>query len=147
MDAKGHRGVLKYLGGMDMGKRILSALSATCLLALAGCNKAESPATVQNDVSKAADSAADKNAKAAQKQAETEASASKDVGSAEMKADSQAAAASADTAVTEAEGTNKISLAKCEALSGELQQACKDKAKAALDMAKAKAKELKAEHP
>jgi hypothetical protein len=130
-----------------MGKRILVAASATCLLALTGCNKAESPATVQNDVSKAADSAADKNAKATQKQAETEASANKDVDSAEKKADSQAAAASADTAVTEAEGTNKISLAKCEALSGGLQQACKDKAKAALDMAKAKAKELKAEHP
>jgi hypothetical protein len=114
---------------------------------MAGCNKAESPATVQNDVAKATDSAADKDAQAAKKQADTDAAASRDVGSAQQKADSQLAAASADTDVTQAEGNNKIALAKCEMLSGDLQQACKDKANAVLDMAKAKAKELKAEHP
>ena len=130
-----------------MSNRIVLALSASCLLTLAGCNKAESPATVQNDVAKATDAAADKNAKAAEKQADTDAAAAKDVGSAQTKADSQTAAAAADAAVTEAEGNNKIALAKCGALSGDLQQACKDKANAALDMAKAKAKELKAEHP
>jgi hypothetical protein len=130
-----------------MNMQILWTLGVVSLLALAGCNKAESPATVQNDVAKATNSAADKDAKAAQKQAETEASANKDVGSAEQKADSQTASAAADTAVTEAEGSNKIALAKCEAMSGDLQQACKEKANAALDMAKAKAKQLKAEHP
>jgi hypothetical protein len=129
-----------------MSRQILWALGATALLALAGCNKAESPATVQNDVAKAADSAAEKDAKAAKEQADTQASASKDVGVAEEKADSRTASAAADTAVTEAEGTNKVALAKCEALSGDLQQACKDKANAALDMAKAKAKQMKAEH-
>ena len=130
-----------------MNKRVMLALSAVSLLALAGCNKAESPATVQNDVAKATAAAADNNSKAAEKQADVEASADKAVGSAEEKADSKTAAAAADASVTEAEGTNKIALAKCGVLSGDLQQACKDKANAALDMAKAKAKELKAEHP
>jgi hypothetical protein len=130
-----------------MNKPILWALGATGLLVLAGCNKAESPATVQNDVAKASDAAAEKDAKAADKQADVEASAEKEVGTAEQRADSKVAAASADTAVTEAEGVNKITLAKCQALSGDLQKACQDKADAVLEMAKAKAKELRAQHP
>jgi hypothetical protein len=129
-----------------MSKQVLWAVGAVTLLALAGCNKAESPARVQDNVAKAENSAADKDAKAAKKEADTEAAASKDVGAAQEKAGSETASAAADTAVTEAEGNNKVALAKCEALSGDLQQACKDKANAALEMAKAKAKQMKAEH-
>jgi uncharacterized protein with gpF-like domain len=127
-------------------RQFLWALSAAGLLVLAGCNKAASPDTVQNDVAKATNSAEEKDAKAAQAQAETEASASKDIQSAEEKANSQTASAAADTGLTEAEGRNKIALANCEALSGDLQQACKDKANAELDMAKANAKRMKADH-
>lgn len=130
-----------------MKRDIIWALAAGTVLALVGCNNAKSPASVQNDVAKASDSAAEKDAKAAKKEADTDASAGKDVGSAEQKADSRTASAAADTAVTEAEGENKVALAKCEALSGDRQQACKDKANAALDMAKAKAKQMKADHP
>ena len=130
-----------------MSREILWALSAAGLLALGGCNKAASPETVQSDVAKASNSAEEKDAKAAQEQANTEASASKDIQSAQEKANAQAASAAADTALTEAEGRNKIALAQCEALSGDLQQACKDKANAELDLAKANAKRMKADRP
>jgi hypothetical protein len=76
-----------------MSKQVLWALGAVTLWALTGCNKAESPATVQNDVARASDSAAGKDAKAAEKQADTEAAANKDVGSAQEKADAQTTSA------------------------------------------------------
>ena len=50
----------------------------------------------------------------------------------------------ADSAVTEAEGETKIALAKCQALEGDAQKACKDQANAHLDAVKAKAKAAKA---
>jgi hypothetical protein len=129
-----------------MSRQILWTLTAVGLFVLAGCNKAESPQSVQNDIANATNSAAAQDAKAAQKQEDAEASASKDIQSAQEKANSQAASAAADTALTEAEGRNKIALAQCEALSGDLQQACKDKANAELDMAKANTKRMKADH-
>src|ERR1700733_4285232 len=102
-----------------MSRQIFWALGAVGLLALAGCNKAASPETVQNDVAKAADSAAQKDAKAAQEQVSTEASASQDIQSAQEKANSQTAVAAANTGLTEAEGKNKVALAQCEALAGD----------------------------
>jgi hypothetical protein len=111
-----------------MKTTLLYTLAATSLLMLAACNKAESPAAVQNDVAKAADSAAQKDAKA------------------DDKAATQSADAAGDAAVTDAEGNNKVALAKCEALAGDAQAACKDKANAELDMAKAKVKAMKADH-
>ncbi|MGH8137552.1 MAG: hypothetical protein ACREVV_05065 [Steroidobacteraceae bacterium] len=119
---------------------------AAALLAVAGCHKAGSPSKVQSDVSKAENTAAENDAKANQKQADASASANKDVAETEQKQDTKTADAAADAAVTEAEGRNKIALAKCEALSGRSQQACRDTANAALEMAKAKAKTMKAEH-
>jgi len=44
-----------------MSRQILWALGAAGFLVLAGCNKAASPETVQNDVAKATDSAAEKD--------------------------------------------------------------------------------------
>ncbi len=111
-----------------MKSALLYSLAATSLLMLAACNKAESPAAVQNDVAKAADSAAQKDAKA------------------DDKAVAQTVDAAGDAAVTEAEGNNKVALAKCASLSGDAQQACKDKANAELDLAKAKVKAMKADH-
>jgi hypothetical protein len=121
------------------------ALLCVALLGVAGCNKAASPAKVDNDVAKAADSAGAQDEKAAQKQAETDASVNKDVARAEDKADTRTASAAADTALTQAEGDNKVALAKCEALQGDARKACKDQADAALDMAKARAKAMKAD--
>ncbi|MEJ1963736.1 MAG: hypothetical protein WDO56_20125 [Gammaproteobacteria bacterium] len=129
-----------------MKTSIILALSAISFLALAGCNKAESPAKVDSDVTKAAESAAEKDIKADEKQAGVEAGVNKDLASAEQTADAKTADAAADAAVTHAEGINKVTVEKCEALSGDLQQACKDKAAATLDLAKANAKAMKAAH-
>ena len=90
--------------------------------------------------------AADNNNQANEKQADVAASVSKDLGDATQKADAQTVDASADAAVTRAEGNYKIAAAKCESMAGDAQKACKDEAAAALDMAKAKAKALKAAH-
>jgi hypothetical protein len=124
----------------------LVALSAISLLALAGCNKAESPATVDSDVAKAAQSAVQNDLKAEAKEDKVESDTREDVAVATEKADAKNTDVSADADVTHAEGVNKVAIEKCEALSGDLQRACKDKANAALDMAKANAKALKASH-
>ena len=127
-------------------KTMLAALSVMWLLALAGCNKAESPAKVDSDVAKAAQSAAANDIKAEAKEASIEASTRSDVAAAEKKADAKNADASADADVTRAEGVNRVTIEKCEALSGDLQRACKDKANAALDIARANTKAMKASH-
>lgn len=124
----------------------LHVLGISTLLLLGGCNNAKSPATVENNVGKASAEASDKDAKAMARQDKTDAAANDSMASAEQSADAKKADAAADTAVTEAEGANKVALAKCEALAGDRQQACKDEANAALDMAKAKARAMKAAH-
>lgn len=130
-----------------MNTPMLVALSAISLLAISGCNKAESPAKVDSDVAKAAQSAAENDAKAEEKESKVEAGTRSDLAAAEQKADAKDADASADADVTRAEGVNTVRIEKCEALSGDLQQACKDKANAELDIAKANAKAMKASHP
>ena len=120
------------------------AATALTLLALAGCNKAQTPAEVQHDVSTASTSAAENNAQAGATQADVTTAANKDLGAAAQKADSKVADAAADTAVTQAEGKHKVATAKCESMAGDAQKACKDEADAALDMAKAKAKSMRA---
>ena len=119
--------------------------TALALLALAGCNKAESPTEVQHDVATAATSAAESNAKADESQANVDAAANKDLGEAAKDANGKMTVAAADTAITQAEGKHKVATEKCEALAGDAQKACKDEADAALAMAKAKAKAVKAE--
>jgi hypothetical protein len=120
-----------------MKTAMLAALSAMSLLALGGCNSAESPARVASDVAKAAQSAAENDIKAEAKEASIETGTRSDVAIAEKKADAKNADASADADVTRAEGVNRVTIEKCEALSGDLQSACKDKANDALDIARA----------
>jgi hypothetical protein len=120
------------------------ALIASALLGLSACNKAESPDKVQSDVAKAASDAADANAKADEKQKQVEAEAAKDRADAVAKAADKSVGAVVDSAVTEAEGDTKVTLAKCEALQGDAQKACKDKANAHMDAVKEKAKAAKA---
>jgi hypothetical protein len=129
-----------------MNTPLLATLSAISLLALAGCNKADAPAKVESDVAKAAHSAAENDIKAAAKEDAVEEGTRSDVAAAEMKAYSKNADASADADVTRAEGLNSVTIEKCEALSGDLQRACKDKANAELDVARANAKAMKASH-
>jgi hypothetical protein len=111
------------------------AATALTLLALAGCNKAQSPADVQHDVS---------TAQAGATQAEVTTAANKDLGAATQKADSKVADAATDAAVTMAEGKHKVAVARCESLAGDAQKACRDEADAALELAKAKAKSSRA---
>lgn len=121
------------------------ALLASALLGLSACNKADSPDKVQSDVAKAQSDAAEENAKAEEKQKQVEAEAAKDRADAQAKAAGKSVGAVVDTAVTEAEGETKVALAKCEALEGDAQKACKDKANAHMDAVKEKAKAAKAD--
>jgi len=121
------------------------ALLASALLSLSACNKADSPEKVQADVAKAQSDAAVENAKADAKVKEVEAAAVKDRADAVAKVADKSVGAIVDSAVTEAEGETKVALAACQALEGDAQKACKDKADAHLDAVKAKAKAAKAE--
>jgi hypothetical protein len=120
-----------------------SALFAGALLCLSGCNRAESPEKVQEDVAKAQSTAADDNAKADEKVKQVEAETAKDRADALDKVAGKSVDALADSAVTQAEGETQIALAKCQALEGDAQKACKDDANAHLDAVKAKAKAAK----
>jgi hypothetical protein len=129
-----------------MKRNMPSILVTITVLAFTGCHKAESPATVQNAVAEARDSAADKDAKADQKAADTVASANQGMAAESQKADQKNADAAYDVAITRADGDHKIATAKCEGLSGDAQKACVDQADATRDMAKAKAEAAKANH-
>jgi hypothetical protein len=121
------------------------ALFASAILCLSACNKAESPDKVQEDVAKAQSTAADDNAKADEKVKQVEADAAKDRADALAKVADKNVDALADSAVTQAEGETKIALAKCQALEGDAQKACKDAANAHLDAVKTKAKAAKSD--
>jgi hypothetical protein len=121
------------------------ALLASALLGLSACNKAESPDKVQADVAKAQNDAAEANAKADVKQKQVEAEAAKDRADAQVKAADKSVGALADSAVTQAEGETKVAVAKCEALEGDAQKACKDKANTHMDAVKEKAKAAKSD--
>jgi hypothetical protein len=121
------------------------ALIASALLGLAACNKADSPEKVQTDVAKAKSDAVEDNAKADEKVKQVEADAAKDRADADAKAADKSVGAIVDSAVVQAQGDTKIALAKCEALDGDAQKACKDKANAHMDAVNAKAKVAKSD--
>jgi len=108
---------------------------------VAGCNQAKSPSEVARDVNSASQQADARSAKAEEKAESKVASEQKDVHSAQREEQHVAAVQAQDVAKTEAEGARKVALAKCEALSGNRQQACKDRANADYDMRIAQAKE------
>jgi colicin import membrane protein len=121
------------------------ALLASALLGLSACNKSESPDKVQADVAKAKSEAVEENAKADEKQKQVEAEAAKDRADAEAKAADKSVGALVSSAVTQAEGETKVALAKCQALEGDAQKACKDKANTHMAAVKEKAKAVKSE--
>jgi hypothetical protein len=121
------------------------ALIASALLCLSACNKAESPDKVQEDVAKAQNKAAEDNAKADEKVKQVEATAAKDRADAVAKVADKSVGAIADSAVTQVEGETQVALAKCQALEGDAQKACKDAANAHLDEVRAKAKAAKSD--
>jgi hypothetical protein len=115
------------------------------MLAVAGCNKAESPDKVQNDINKAVANADQKEERAAEREAKTDAEVTNDLSKDVDKANAKRVGAAADDAVTQAEAENQIALAKCEALAGDAQKTCKDQANVALKLVKERAKALKSE--
>jgi hypothetical protein len=121
------------------------ALLASALLVLSACNKADSPEKVEADVAKAKSDAVEDNAKADDKMKQVEAEAAKDRADAVAKAADKSVGAVVDSAVTAAEGDTKVALAKCEALEGDAQKACKDKANAHMETVKARAKDAKSD--
>jgi len=131
---------------METSNRLAATAAMLVLLALAGCNSAQSPSEVQHDVSSATTSAADKNAQAGERLADVTNDANKDLGTATQRADEKVAGATSESAVTQAEGTHKVAIARCGSQQGEAQKACKDEADAALAMSRAKAKAYKADH-
>lgn len=107
---------------------------------LGGCNHAKSPTDVAKDVSSAEKSAAEKTAKAEDTAGDKAAEARADVDKQRRDAEHVAAVQEENVAATEAEGKRNVALAKCEALSADRQQSCKDQANSAYDQALAQAK-------
>jgi len=128
-----------------MKANLLWTAAVAAMLALAGCNKAESPGKVQSDVAKATASAQKSDERAAEKEARTDANVTNDLSNDVDKANAKEVRAAADSAVTQAEGENKVALAKCEALAGDAQKTCKEQANAQLDLVKQRAKALKSD--
>lgn len=120
------------------------AMTAVAAALLTGCNSAKSPAEVAKDVNSASQAAAERTDKAEEKAAAKVADEQKDVRSEQRDAQHVAAVQAQDVAKAEAEGARKVALAKCEALSGDRQQACKDQANAAYDLRVAQAKQDRA---
>jgi predicted small secreted protein len=108
---------------------------------LGACNHAKNPSDVAKDVNAASQDAAKDTANAEEKAAAKVASAEKDVSREQRDAQHTEAVQEENVAKTDAEGRRKLALAKCEAFSGDRQQACKDEANASYDMAIARAKQ------
>jgi hypothetical protein len=116
------------------------AATLTAIGCLAACNQAKSPSEVAKDVNSASQQADARSAKAEESADSKIAAEQKDVHNAQREEEHVAAVQAQDVAKTEAEGARKVALAKCEALSGNRQQACKDQANADYDMRIAQAK-------
>jgi hypothetical protein len=126
-----------------MRANLLWTAAVAALLMLAACNQAKPPDKVAADVAKATAEAEKGNTRSEERAERTDAAVTKDLAKDVDNANAREARAAADDAVTQAEGENKIALAKCEALSGDAQKACKDQANAQLDLVKQRAKALK----
>jgi hypothetical protein len=126
-----------------MKANLLCLSAVAVMLALTGCNQAKSPDEVSKDVAKATASAEKADDKAAEKEAKADEKATNGLANDLDKASGKEINAAADDAVTQAEGDRKIALAKCEALAGDAQKACKDQADAEYKQVKERAKDLK----
>ena len=119
------------------------------VIGLSACNKAASPDKVHADVAKATREAAANNAKADEDRKQAETQASQDLAKAKADAEAKAAdksvGAVADEAMVAAQGANKVALAKCEALEGDAQRQCREKADAHLKSVKKRVAEAKRE--
>ncbi len=126
--------------------RSAGCLAVTLFAALltGGCNNAQSPSTVAKDVNSAAQKAEENTAKAEKRAEDKVGSADKDVQKDQRNEQHVAAVQGEEVAKTRAAGERDTALARCEALSGDRQQACRDQANAAYDTAVAEAKQERA---
>jgi hypothetical protein len=113
---------------------------ALSLTLAAGCDRAKSPDAVAKDVSNAEQKASNEVAKS-QDDASKDISKDADkVGDKLVDLNNTAAKDAYNISLAKADGDRKISLAKCDALSGDAQKGCKDQADADYSAAKANAK-------
>jgi hypothetical protein len=127
-----------------MQKLAISILALFAVAMVSGCNNAKSPDAVANDVAAA-------HAKRASEVADAKQDAAKEANQAEAKVDDKTndlnnanAKGAYDVAMAQADGDHKVARQKCDAMSGDAQKACKDKADAKYDLAKANAKAMSA---
>jgi len=130
----------------------LYLIAAAAIIAM-GCNKAESPAEVQHDVTTAQAEGQKDVADARADAREDVADANKDVADAaadndakDMADQSKDAADAANKGdykiqVAQAEAAHKVAAQKCEALSGDAQKDCKNRADSELNHAKRQAEQ------
>ncbi len=129
-----------------MKKKLIHSLAACAiaLLALPGCNRAESPSKVAGDVAEAqtdrAMAVSDARADQAKVQAETIIDAHSGDPDDRGDAIEQRAKAQYDTTLAETKGDFDVAKQGCEALQGEAQGICKKKADATYEAAKSNAK-------
>jgi hypothetical protein len=123
-----------------MNVKLITVLSVLTVAVMAGCNNAKSPAAVANDV-------AAEQQKTAKNVADIRKDASRDNASAIDKVDDKSkvlnnveASGAYDVALARTEGNHKVTLEKCNAVSGDAQSKCKDMADAGYNAAKANAK-------
>lgn len=123
-----------------MSKFALPMMMSLVLAAVSACNNAKSPDKVENDVASA-------QSKASAEIADAKQAAAKDTNAAQAKMNDKGsdlnnvnAQGNYDVAMAKADGEHKISSAKCDATSGDTQKACKERADAEYDLAKAQAK-------
>jgi len=127
-----------------MNRIVAFAMVAAAAGVLWGCDNSKSAAQVARDTAAAEQAAVDNAAKVQQKADARIASARADVRDEQRDLAHVGAVEGQKVADTQAEGDFKVALARCEALSGATQQSCKDQANADYDVAKAKAKQAKA---
>jgi hypothetical protein len=125
-----------------MGSHLGVSLPVVVLLAavLAGCGRAESPATVSKNVAAAQQRAESKADRASDKESRDVAKAQQHVEDKVVDRNNVAAADSYKVNVAQADGDHDVAIQKCKALAGDAQDRCKQQADANYDAAKANAK-------
>ena len=127
----------------SINKQALALLSACVLgVVMVGCGK-ETPAQTQADVSNAQTEGVKDVSKVATKANKNTMDAHTDVLKANAEMSHEAAVGEHDIAVAQAEAAHKVSIEKCEAMTGDARKACKKQADGDLDYAKLKADAVK----
>jgi uncharacterized lipoprotein YajG len=128
---------------MKIRSMTVAAVLATCLLA--GCNHAKTAAQVAKDTDAAEQKAVESVANAEQKADARVTDAAQGVAKDQNDLAHVASVQDQKVANTAAEGMHKIALAQCESVSGTAQKSCRDQADADYELAKARAKLVRAE--